>query len=104
MMTAEKIENGMKSYMVTVYNALDGGFGYDCGETVYIDHLDEPTAKSIARHKNKTSPDFMSYIVREAYYDIYDDDGNNYGVTDTYEEAQEYCRAQGMVGRISRRA
>ena len=45
------------------YNALDAGFGYDCGPRTIFSNLTLAVAKSIARHMNKVSPEFMSYGV-----------------------------------------
>lgn len=50
-------------YMVTYYNALDAEFGYDCGPRTIFSNLTRAVAKSIARHMNKVSPEFMSYCV-----------------------------------------
>lgn len=53
----------MIGYVVFFYNELDGDFGYDCGPSVYGIYFDKAVAKSIARHLNRTRPDFMSYWV-----------------------------------------
>ena len=55
------MENG--AYMVMVYNEVDAEYGCDPGATVYMDNLTAATAKAIARHMNKASPDFVSYFV-----------------------------------------
>ena len=52
-----------EAYMVTCYNTLDAGFGYDCGPRTIFSNLTLAVAKSIARHMNKVSPEFMSYGV-----------------------------------------
>lgn len=52
-----------ETYMVTCYNALDAGFGYNCGPRTIFSGLTLTVAKSIARHMNKVSPEFMSYGV-----------------------------------------
>ena len=54
----------MKLWIVWSYNELDAGFGYDPGPSIeYV--TDKATAKSIARHLNKTCPDFISFWAEE---------------------------------------
>lgn len=50
-------------YLVTCYNELDAGFGYDVGPQPIYFNLPRSVAKSIARHKNKTTPYFVSYNI-----------------------------------------
>lgn len=52
-----------ETYVVTCYNALDAEFGYNCGPRTIFSGLTLTVAKSIARHMNKVSPEFMSYGV-----------------------------------------
>lgn len=52
-----------EAYMVTCYNTLDAEFGYGCGPRTIFSNLTLAVAKSIARHMNKVSPEFMSYGV-----------------------------------------
>lgn len=52
-------------WMVRFYNELDAEFGYDCGTQTYMLGLEPAVAKSIARHKNKTTPDFICYFAEE---------------------------------------
>lgn len=51
----------MEFWLVWFYNELDADFGYDCGAQVAYHATDKATAKSIARHLNKITPDFISY-------------------------------------------
>lgn len=50
-----------EDYNVEFYNSLDADFGMDPGAGIYKSGLDKATAKSIARNKNKNTPDFISY-------------------------------------------
>ena len=52
-------------WMVWVYNELDANFGYDPGAKTYMNGLEPAVAKSIARHMNKVSPEFISYYAEE---------------------------------------
>ena len=52
-------------WYITFYNELDAEFGYDCGEQTYMLGLEPAVAKSIARHLNKITPDFVSYYAQE---------------------------------------
>lgn len=52
-------------WMVLFYNELDADFGYECGAAVYMHGLEPAVAKAIARHKNKTTPDFITYYAEE---------------------------------------
>lgn len=52
-------------WMVRFVNELDADFGYDCGPSTLVCGLDKAVAKSIARHKNKTTPDFVFYFAEE---------------------------------------
>ena len=52
-------------WMIWCYNELDADFGYDCGAQPFMNGLDKATAKSIARHKIKTTPDFCGYYAQE---------------------------------------
>lgn len=49
------------AYMVRYYNEVDAEFGYDPGvQTLHFD-LERSVAKSIARHYDKNTPDFIRY-------------------------------------------
>lgn len=52
-------------WYITFYNELDADFGYDCGAQTYMTGLEPAVAKSIARHLNKVTPDFISYYAQE---------------------------------------
>lgn len=52
-------------WMILFYNELDAEFGCDTGAKTYMIGLDPAVAKSIARHKNKTTPDFIIYFAEE---------------------------------------
>jgi len=52
-----------RAYMIMFYNDLDGDFGYDPGPQTYDTNLNKSVAKSIARHLNRTTPDFITYWV-----------------------------------------
>ena len=52
-------------WMVQFYNELDAGFGYDPGPGTYMLGLEPCIAKSIARHMNKITPDFIFYFAIE---------------------------------------
>ena len=52
-------------WLVRFYNMLDADFGYDCGAQVYMFGLEPAVAKSIARHKNRTTSDFIYYYAEE---------------------------------------
>lgn len=52
-------------WMVRFYNELDGDFGYDPGPQTYMLGLEPAVAKSIARHKNKSTPSFIFYFAEE---------------------------------------
>ena len=51
-----------EAWMVVCYNELDAAFGYDPGAQVIDTNLTKAAAKAIARHKNKVTPDFVSYF------------------------------------------
>ncbi|MBR0482415.1 MAG: hypothetical protein IJJ48_08085 [Firmicutes bacterium] len=51
-----------EAWMVRFYNELDADFGYDCGAQTLMFNLTKAAAKSIARHLNKTTPDFVFYF------------------------------------------
>ena len=51
-----------EAWMVGFYNELDADFGYDCGPQILEGNLTKAAAKSIARHLNKTTPDFVFYF------------------------------------------
>ena len=53
-------------WVVWYYNELDSRFGYDAGMQVYLHGLAPAVAKSIARHLNKTSTEFMHYVAEPA--------------------------------------
>lgn len=50
---AEIIQHETEEWKVLIYSYGDAEFGYDVGELVYMDKLDMPTAKAVAKHKNK---------------------------------------------------
>ena len=50
-----------EAWMVRCYNELDDGFGYGCGAILIYGNLTKAVAKSIARYKNRTTPDFVFY-------------------------------------------
>ena len=52
-------------WMVRFYNMLDADFGFDPGAGTYMHGLEPAVAKSIARHKNRTTPDFIFYYAEE---------------------------------------
>ena len=52
-------------WMVSCYNELDAEFGYDPGASTYAFGLEPAVAKSIAKHLNKLSPDFIHYEAHE---------------------------------------
>lgn len=52
-------------WMIWFYNELDADFGYDCGAKPYMIGLEPAVAKSIARAKNKRTPDFIYYYAQE---------------------------------------
>lgn len=55
---------------IMYYNELDAQFGYDCGPMVYRENLEKSVAKSMVRHLNSCSPDFIRYWVD---YEVEDD-------------------------------
>lgn len=64
-MTGRKERAMMKRWTVSYYNQVDAEFGFDCGDVIYMVVEDRAVAKSIARHMNKTAPDFISYFADE---------------------------------------
>lgn len=46
-------------WIVYMYNELDAEFGYDIKPTPYKIALEPAVAKSIARHLEKTTPEFI---------------------------------------------
>ena len=54
-------ERMTEPWMVRFYNESDA----DCRTQTYMLGLEPAVAKSIARHKNKTTPDFISYFAEE---------------------------------------
>ncbi len=50
-----------EAWMVTCYNALDAGFGYDSGPFTVEGNCTKAFAKAYARHMNRTTPDFVTY-------------------------------------------
>ncbi len=63
---ADRIDHEASEYwMIWYYNELDADFGYDPGSQPYMIGLDKATAKAIARHKNRTAPDFIMYEATE---------------------------------------
>lgn len=50
-----------EAWMVRCYNELDADFGYDPGVITVESNLTKAAAKSIARHYEKTTPDFVHY-------------------------------------------
>lgn len=55
----------MEHWAIYYYNELDAEFGYDAGTQVYKNGLEKAVAKSICRHLNKTTPDFIEYYAQE---------------------------------------
>lgn len=55
----------MVLWLVRYYNEADAEFGYDCGPQTLAIVSDRATAKSIARHMNKTAPSFITYFAEE---------------------------------------
>lgn len=52
-----------EAWMVRFYNELDADFGCDYyGARTVMFNLTKAAAKSIARHLNKTTPDFVFYF------------------------------------------
>lgn len=49
------------AYMVRYYNEADAEFGYDPGVQTLHFNLERSVAKSIARHYDKNTPDFVRY-------------------------------------------
>ena len=52
-------------WIVRFYNELDADFGCDPRAGTYMLGLEPAVAKSIARHKNKTTPAFIFYYAEE---------------------------------------
>lgn len=68
----ENREHGTEGeWLVTVYNELDADFGYDCGPSVKYTDISKSVAKSIERHLNRLSPDFIWYSAENGntYYE-----------------------------------
>ncbi len=51
-----------ETWTVKCDNALDAGFGYDCGPFTVKGNCTKSFAKAYARHMNKTTPDFVTYF------------------------------------------
>jgi hypothetical protein len=52
-------------WMVRFYNELDADFGCDPGPSTFMLGLDPAVAKSIARHYNRCTPEFIFYFAEE---------------------------------------
>lgn len=65
MTTRKNTVRTTEPWMVRYYNELDAEFGYDAGEQTFKLGLEPAVAKSIARHMEKVTPEFIHYWAEE---------------------------------------